>query len=405
MEKEKKIVDISKPEDIDNMKINWYMRFNCKKCGKETVIVFKQRTRIRDYKKILCTSCKTKQTNLEKYGVEHVSQLPEIQEKVKQTFLERYGVENLMQSLEFREKIKQTNLERYGVEYPMQLPEFQEKIKQTTIEKYGVERASQLPEIQEKVKQTNLERYGVEYPMQLPEFQEKIKQTNLERYGVEYPMQLPEFQEKIKQTNLERYGVECLLQSLEFQEKIKQINLEKYGVEYPTQSTEIKEKIKQTTIEKYGVERASQLPEIQEKINCKYEYFGLRFDSSWELYYYIYQTKILKMNCIRNYGEVYFEYIVNGKLHRYIPDFITENKIVEIKGDHLIDDYNNLIKCYKSQDKNKLSAKTQCMLDNVDEIISNEEIKPIIEEVKRLFGAHYIDQFKAKKDEEGLKAS
>ena len=265
-EKRKKIIDITKPEDIVNMKSNWYMRFRCKKCGKETEVLFKP-CRIGDHKKMLCRTC----------------------------------------------NFKQNNLKKYGVESPVQLPEFQEK-----------------------VKQNNLKKYGVEYPLQSPRFHEKVKQNNLKKYGVEYPLQLPEF---------------------------------------------------------------------QEKINCKYEYFGLRFDSSWELYYYIYQTEILNVNCVRNYGKVCFKYVVNGKLHRYIPDFITENKIVEIKGDHLIDDDNNLIDFYKNRDKDVLLAKTQCMFDNVDEIITRKDIKPMIEVVKQKFGAHYIDQFKINKDEEGLKTS
>jgi hypothetical protein len=44
-----------------------------------------------------------------------------------------------MQCNKIKEKSKQTNLERYGVENPMQLNFYKEKLKHTMLEKYGVE--------------------------------------------------------------------------------------------------------------------------------------------------------------------------------------------------------------------------------------------------------------------------
>jgi hypothetical protein len=40
-----------------------------------------------------------------------------------------------MKSPEIKEKVKQTNLEKYGVEHPAQSPEVKEKVKQKKIEK------------------------------------------------------------------------------------------------------------------------------------------------------------------------------------------------------------------------------------------------------------------------------
>ena len=65
----------------------------------------------------------TKETNMEKYGVEYTSQLSETKEKIKQTSLERYGVENPNQSPEIQAKTKQTNLDRYGVDSVSKVPE------------------------------------------------------------------------------------------------------------------------------------------------------------------------------------------------------------------------------------------------------------------------------------------
>ena len=72
-----------------------------------------------------------KQTNLEKYGVENISQLSEIKNKVKETFKKNFG-SHPMQNSKFKEelfkKVKQTNLEKYGVEFPLQSKEIKNKI-------------------------------------------------------------------------------------------------------------------------------------------------------------------------------------------------------------------------------------------------------------------------------------
>jgi hypothetical protein len=46
-----------------------------------------------------------------------------VREKGKQSNLERYGVEHQMLSKEIKDKIKKNNIEKYGFEYPMQNPE------------------------------------------------------------------------------------------------------------------------------------------------------------------------------------------------------------------------------------------------------------------------------------------
>ena len=95
-----------------------------------------------------------------------------------------------------REKSKQTNLNRIGVEYPAQNKDVLKKMKQTTFERHGVEYCMQSEVIREKAKQTNLERHGVEYSSQREDVKEKIRKTLLERYGVENVMFVPEFVEK-----------------------------------------------------------------------------------------------------------------------------------------------------------------------------------------------------------------
>ena len=130
----------------------------------------------------LCNNCFykkktdiTKKTNKEKYGVEFVSQVPEIRQKAEETMLEKYGVKYSTQSKELYEKMKNNNMDKYGCEYVMQNDNFKQKVKDTNKEKYGVECSFQREEIKEKSKNTIKEKYGVEFVKQIPEIRQKAK--------------------------------------------------------------------------------------------------------------------------------------------------------------------------------------------------------------------------------------
>ena len=207
----------------------------------------------------------TKKSNKEKYGVEFVSQVPEIRQRAEDTMLEKYGVKYTTQSKELFEKMKNNNMHKYGCEHVMQNNNFKQKIKETCLEKYGVEFVSQVPEIRQKIKETCLEKYGVECSFQREEIKQKIKETCLEKYGVEYATQSKEVQNKIRETCLEKYGVEYATQSKEVQNKIRETCLEKYGVENYFQSNDKKIKSINTCLEKYGVENPSQNENIKIK--------------------------------------------------------------------------------------------------------------------------------------------
>ena len=62
-----------------------------------------------------------------------------VKEKSKQTILERYGVDNAAKSDIVKDKIRKTCLEKYGVENATQTKEVQNKMKKTCLEKYGSE--------------------------------------------------------------------------------------------------------------------------------------------------------------------------------------------------------------------------------------------------------------------------
>lgn len=107
---------------------------------------------------------KSKQTNLEKYGVENPSQSVSIKEKKKDTCMKNFGVEHSLQSEEVREKSKQTCLEKYGVEYSSQSQETRYKVKQTCLERYGVENHMQNAEMAEKASKSSYKLKDYTFP-------------------------------------------------------------------------------------------------------------------------------------------------------------------------------------------------------------------------------------------------
>lgn len=112
----------------------------------------------------------------------------------RKTDTEKYGITGAEQ---IKAKRKQTNLERFGVENPSILPEIQAKQRQTNLLHHGVAYPAQSKQVREKLKQTNLSHWGVEYPSQNIEIQEKTKQTFLKKYGVDHPSKNKEISLKI----------------------------------------------------------------------------------------------------------------------------------------------------------------------------------------------------------------
>lgn len=131
-------------------------------------------------------------------------------EKAQNTILQRYGEKGSDSYNNFyrdrRERTKQTNLEKYGVEDPTILPEFMEKRKQTYIQKYGVDNPMKSSLVQEKAQQTDLLKYGSRYHINSSVVKSKTINTLMEQYGVSTPSKVPGALEKRDQTNLKKYG-------------------------------------------------------------------------------------------------------------------------------------------------------------------------------------------------------
>lgn len=265
--------------------------FSCDNCGKEVTLNFQSATWLIDSEKLLCKSCKSKETNLQrygvsnpakseeikertrqnnlkKYGVEYTTQLDSVKEKSKISYMDKYGVDHPLKSKEIREKVKSTNLEKYGVECPFQSQEIIDRIKKDSLEKYGTLSPSQTEEAKKKRKNTILNKYGEESIFKTDYFKSKSKETCNLKYGTDFSLQSEYIRNKIKNTCIEKYGVENVSSLKSTREKIKNTLESKYGVSCTFKSEEIKNKIKNTNIKKYGVPNIGKSEEIRDKIKA-----------------------------------------------------------------------------------------------------------------------------------------
>lgn len=344
---DKKIVLL---RDYDDSELNslTFIDFKCINCSVDTSKRFSYMLKY----DAVCKKCSTinqvikhKNTLLQRYGVENISQIQDVKNKKKETTLKNYGVEHNSQSKEIKNKKVQTCLNNFGVQYPQQSKEIRDKSKETCLMNYGVEHPSQSNEIREKCKQTCLENYGVEYNSQSEEFKNKIKETCLQKFGVEYPQQSEEIREKSKQTCLQKFGVEYSSQCEEIKNKMKETTLQKFGVEYASQCEEIKNKIKETYLKNIGVEHPTQNEEYMEKISKNsYKSKTFIFSSGREIKCQGYEPFALKtletyidddaniLTGCKNVPTIWYNDNEGGKHRHYVDIFIpSQNLCIEVK--------------------------------------------------------------------------
>lgn len=101
-------------------------------------------------------------------------------------------------------------------------------------------------------------------------------------------------------------------------------------------------------------------------------YKGHFCDSSWELAYVMY---CLDHNISIKRNTEKRQYVYKNKTKNYIPDFLVEDKLVEIKG-------------YKTEEwKAKLSSNPDV------EVLYEKEMKPILSYVIKKYGKDFIDLY------------
>ena len=172
---------------------------------------------------------KQHETNIKKYGVRHSSQSELVKQKQKQTNLTKYGVENVFQSPEIQLAIASKNLEKYGVKFPTQNKQVSGKIKNTCLKKYGVDNVGKVPDVQRKMKSSCVEKYGTDNALKDPQIRKQCQHTMQTRYGVDNPMKSDNIRQQTRKTMLEKYGVDNAFKSQVIKQKIREKNIEKYG--------------------------------------------------------------------------------------------------------------------------------------------------------------------------------
>ena len=123
-----------------------------------------------------------------------------------------------------------------------------------------------------------------------------------------------------------------------------------------------------------------------------YTFNNIKFDSSWELAYYIW---LKDHNIDFEYQpNMPIEYKVNNLIKYYYPDFLINNQFYEIKGNQFFNENNQLINPFN----NTLDIeKYQCMIDNNVKILREKDIIPILDYNNEKYGKNYLKQFKYEK--------
>ena len=204
----------------------------------------------------------------------------------------------------------------------------------------------------------------------------------------------------IKETTcMQRYGAKNIFASEYGKTQIKNTCIKNYGVPYSGMATVKKKHTEETCLRKYGVKNVNQCPKIKQKgidtalskhdhlFNyCKYQFDNRKFDSSWELMYYIY-LKDHKIFFEYNKKGLFFIYEENGKMHRFYPYFIVNGEIQEIKGNQF---FNDKGEPYNKQYKIWWWEKYYCILNNNIKLLRESDLKHVFEYFNSKYGKSFI---------------
>jgi hypothetical protein len=180
--------------------------------------------------------------------------------------------------------------------------------------------AAKSPESKEKRKKTMLEKYGVTSNFS----KERARESLQKKYGVDNVSELNWVRKKQSSSHQSRTED----QIRESNEKRKKTCLKKFGHTTNMKDPPTIEKMLNTRLEKYGT-RGN--PNSGRKM---YSFEGMRFDSSYELAYFLWmkdQGIVLE----RNTSPI--SYSSYGVVHQFYPDFVhPDGHLIEVKGEHLM---------------------------------------------------------------------
>lgn len=240
---------------------------------------------------------------------------------------------------------------------------------------------------------TNTAKY---FKLQNYKVKEILDEYNISEHSIEYSKKLR--LSLLEQNNLDRYGVKNVFQTDFVKSKSKQTCLIKYGTEYVSSSKEFRTQVKTTVQAKYGVQNISQVSDIKKKKSSTcYNHFrvynnldipGARhqqwyysndivFDSFPELCFYLYYRA--DDIFIEREPETFKFYLNNTEYH-YTPDFRVEEKLVELKGGHLVNSAGFWINPFTNSEQAQEIAKARqkCAIANGVKILYESDYKKYI---------------------------
>lgn len=214
-------------------------------------------------------------------------------------------------------------------------------------------------EVIAKREKTNKIKYGDNWKKVISQ---KQQNSMIEKYGAKQTMLVPELKSKVEKTQTEKYG------GIGFASE----EIHKKTIESGKRNNSYKKRSfwKNKTDE--------EIKKIVSRMGKRYTYKNLKFDSSWELAYYIYNEDngIL----LERESKIITYFDENNKEHKYVVDFSNNEKNIEIKSKFLIK-------------KMEGTKKLEIIRDNC-EIISNNEIKFYLNYVKNKYGNNYLNNFR-----------
>lgn len=179
---------------------------------------------------------KIRKSMLDKYGVEHNSQMVGFNERREVTIKNRYGSREAFEQIQL-EKREKTNIERYGYKTRLADPIIVKQIREDEYSKYGSKEAY-VEHIKEKQRKTIIDKYGSmdNFLNYIKERQsgsilknyrtreafnnytkQQFQKSYMDKYGYNTPFRNPQVINKCRKTNLNKYGVDNLFKSKEFQ--------------------------------------------------------------------------------------------------------------------------------------------------------------------------------------------
>lgn len=220
---------------------------------------------------------------------------------------------------------------------------------------------------------------------------ETNKETCLTKYGVTNVFaskavidyigtKKDETQRKREETKLRQFGNSKFNNS----KQAVKTKIEKYGSVWHL------EKCQESMVEKYGAPNPMQVASIQKRQQkAAYIMDGIKFDSSWEVYMYIWLRDAgIEFEYHPSSPEFWYEK-ADGSRHRYYPDFILKKtgEIWEPNGDNSFDEYGNPLKNGWFDWKEKY----EYMKSIGARLFLKEDIQPFQDYVERKYGSDFSE--------------